>query len=422
MKKKAIVIGIGVLALAAFLGWRFVRPLNIFVVSKSFERPVDTQKIPEPLHTLRAQECGACHQAFYREWRTTIHSQAWTDPYFQADWTFEGKEPVCKNCHIPLDRQQAHRVIGFRDRDKWEPILKPNPAFDPVLQHQGVTCAACHLRDGKILGPYGDVQAPHPVQKLKNTNEICVRCHVVQGNRWDTFYKFPPCGTAAEIAAGHGQRHGRSGEYVVRSVAELGCVQCHMPVVQRALVEGGKVRQARRHLWRGGHDPAMVKQGLDVQLKEQQGASKSTRTFVLTLTNVGAAHYLPTGTPDRYLSVEWRLRDAKGALLRKHTETLRRTVMWRPFIVDLWDTRLPYGKPRTYRFSVSTQGSPRPATLEVVVRYHLLDESRRKRIGYRNAQPIAYAVFQRTVPLSGDRADLSAHDRAVTTPSSRVMR
>ena len=401
LKKRTVVIVIGVLALAAFLGWRLLRPLHTFVIAKAFERPVDSRMIPKPLHGLHAQECGKCHQAFYKEWQTTIHSQAWTDPYFRTDWAFEGKEQICRNCHTPLDRQQPHRVVGFRDGDKWDPILKPNPTFDPVLQHQGVTCAACHVRDGKILGPYGHVNAPHPVEKLKDTNEICLRCHVVQGGRWDTFYRFPPCGTAAEIAAGKGHWHGRSGEYTVHNVAELGCVECHMPVVERALVPGGPVRRVHRHLWRGGHDPAMVKRGLDIQFREDSTNSAEDRAFVLTITNVGAAHYLPTGIPDRYLSVHWRVLDAEGKVLQERTDTLRRTVMWRPFIVDLWDTRLPYGQPRTFRFSVPERGGPLPVSLEVAVRYHLLDQARRKRIGYRNAQPIAYPVFRRIVSLTG---------------------
>jgi hypothetical protein len=37
--------------------------------------------------------------------------------------------------------------------------------------------------------------------------------------------------------------------------------------------------------------------------------------------------------------------------------------------------------------------------VEAVVRYHLLDEKRRKRIGYDNKEPIAYDVFRQTIPL-----------------------
>jgi len=397
-RKRGLIVAIGV-ALLAFLGWRLVRPMDIFVVSKRFERPIDTGKLAMPAQALRASSCGACHREIYAEWKTTIHSQAWTDPYFRVDWKFDGAQQICKNCHIPLDRQQEHKVLGFRDAEKWEPILADNPDFDPTLQHEGVTCAACHFKDGKILGVIGNVRAPHPVEKIANANEICLRCHVVQGARWDTFYRFPPCGTAAEIEAGKGQWHGRSGELTVRNVSELGCVQCHMPLVERALVEGGPVRQARRHLWRGGHDPAMVKQGLDIHFAEIAANAADWRAFALTLTNVGAAHYLPTGTPDRYLSVRLRVLDRDGHLLKEEDHALKRTTMWRPFIVDLWDTRLPRGQPRTYRIAFPAAGKPAPAAVEAVVRYHLLDEARRARIGYENTEPIAYEVFRSRIAL-----------------------
>ncbi len=172
-----------------------------------------------------------------------------------------------------------------------------------------------------------------------------------------------------------------------------------MPRVERPLVAGGEVRPARRHLWRGGHDPAMVKRGLTIRFEATSPDDSDRRRAVLTLTNTGAAHYLPTGTPDRYLTVALRLLDAAGQVLEEQTHTLRRTVLWRPFIVDLWDTRLPYGEPR--RYSLAFRES-RAAAVEAVVRYHLLDERRRRRIGYENTTPISYEVFRQRLALAED--------------------
>jgi hypothetical protein len=403
-RKTSVIIGVGITILAAFLVWRLVRPMNIFVVSESFALPIDTSAVSASTDALRANTCGTCHREIYEEWKTSIHSEAWTDPYFLVDWKFDDLQQICKNCHIPLDRQQEHKVLGFRDEEKWEPILADNPGFDSKLQHEGVTCAVCHLKNGKILGAHGDLDAPHPVEKLAESNEICLRCHVVQGARWDTFFRFPPCGTAAEIEAGAGRWQGRSGEMTVRNVGELGCVQCHMPVVERPLVEGGRVREARRHLWRGGHDPAMVKQGLDVRLAETGTDAADRRAFTLTLTNVGAAHYLPTGTPDRHLTVQLRVLDREGHALKEEEHTLKRTTMWRPFIVDLWDTRLPPREPRAFRIEFPTARNPAAAAVEAVVRYHLLDEKRRARIGYENAEPIAYEVFRSRIALEQTQA------------------
>ena len=412
--KKRAVIGIVVLAAALFLGWRLVRPMNIFVVSEAFERPISTAQIPQPLETLRAEECASCHREIFDEWSTTIHSQAWTDPYFQADFVFDGSLQICKNCHTPLDRQQEHLVLGFRDKEKWDPILAPNPEFDPKLQHEGVTCAVCHLRDGKILGPRGSETAPHPVEKVVDNNLFCVRCHVVGGERWDTFFRFPPCGTVAEIQATPGPRpvaegitssSGASGEIVVPDTTSLGCVDCHMPLVERPVVEGGEVRRTRRHVWRGGHDPEMVRKGLTIDLREETASEPEERRFVLSLTNSGAAHYLPTGTPDRHLTVTMRLLDQAGGILKEQKHTLKRTILWRPFIVDLWDTRLPRGQPRSYDFEFSVADKPKPVLLEVVVRYFLVDEERRQRIGYEDKEATSYEVYRRSVSLARALSD-----------------
>jgi len=360
--------------LAAFLAWRSFRVMNIFVVSEAFERPVESGGAPPILGKLRAADCGVCHQEQYRDWKTTVHSRAWTDPYFQVDWAFDGRQQICRNCHTPLDRQQEHRVLGFRDRDKWDPVLAPNPEFDPALQSEGVTCAGCHLRNGKMLGPGKSANAPHPIEKFSDPNEVCLRCHVVQGNRWDTFYKMPPCGTVAEIAATEGRLKKRSGEYAVRDVAGLGCVECHMP--------------GHRHLWRGGHDSQMVRSALTASFSQLPGRSGG-RIAELVLENTGAAHFLPTGTPDRHLSVSIRALDAAGQVVGETADTLERTVMWRPFIVDLWDSRLPRGAPRRYRLELPAN----TRTVEAQVRYHLLGEARRKRIDYQPEEPISYLIF-----------------------------
>ena len=447
MKRKLLVTAL--ILISAFLGWRFIRPLNIFIVTPNFERPIDTSNAPAMFSTLVADECATCHQAFFDEWRTTIHSQAWTDPYFQVDWQFDGSPQICKNCHIPLDRQQEYRVLGFADKEKWQPILAPNPDFNAVLQHEGVTCTACHLRDGYIVGVLDISDAPHPVRKLDNPNRVCVRCHVVEGNRWDTLLRFPPCGTVAEIDSSAAKiptpeetqrlmsllNEDERAQYTRTiearqlpsgpakplpagkvDVSRLGCVDCHMPLVRRPLVPGGKVRSVRQHLWRGGHDPAMVKKALKVVLEEDDTADSDRRHFTLTLINVGAAHYLPTGTPDRHLTVQLRLLDASGKIIRQQDHTLKRTVMWRPFIVDLWDTRLPRWQPRDYTFEFPRGEG---VTLEAEVRYHLLDEARRKRIGYKNQTPINYPVYRRSIELglpeqTSARQRDKAHDKAIT--------
>lgn len=409
MKKKNIIITVAIIVLVSFLAWRFIRPMNIFVVEGEFAWPVDTSQVPAVLGNLSAKECGGCHEDFYKEWQTTIHSQAWTDPYFQADWKFDDKQHICRLCHTPLDRQQPHKVLGYRDKDKWYPIMEDNPDFDPALQHEGVTCAACHFRDGKIVGVLGNTDAPHPVKKLDDPNQVCVRCHVVDGDRWDTFFRFPPCGTVAEIKATPvtdpekniaSITKGKTGEVTVSNTRSLGCVQCHMPLLERPLVTGGKVRMTRQHLWRGGHDPEMVKKALTIKFIETDQPQKDKRIFRLTITNTGAAHYVPTGTPDRHFTATLRSLDNNGNIIDEQEYTLKRTVMWRPFIIDLWDTRLPRWQPRQYELEIVNDS--KAVEIEAEIRYHLVDDKRRKRIEYKNKTPINYEVFRKKIVLESD--------------------
>ena len=408
-KKRSIIIAM-VIVFLVFIVWRLIRPMNIFIVDDRFAWPVDTTQTPVVLGRLSAKECATCHQEFYDEWQTTIHSKAWTEPYFQTDWKFDGSQHSCRLCHTPLDRQQPQKVLGYRDSDKWDPIVEDNPDFDSKLQHEGVTCAACHYREGKIVGVIGNTKAPHPVKKLDDPNQICVRCHIVDGDRWDTFLRFPPCGTVAEIKSSRAKLSdnkmiisGKTGEHLVSDRSTLGCVECHMPLLKRALVKGGVVRETRQHLWRGGHDPEMVKSGLTINFAEfdfsiKNALNKSKRVFTLMIENTGAAHYLPTGTPDRHLTVALRVLDKHNKVLNENINVIKRTVMWRPFIVDLKDTRLPRWQPRSYEIELSDRENA--VSVEAIVSYHLLDEKRRQRIGYENKTPIAYEVFRQKIVLN----------------------
>ena len=135
-----------------------------------------------------------------------------------------------------------------------------------------------------------------------------------------------------------------------------------------------------------------IRSALRAGLVEESTDSPDRRRVTFTIVNTGAAHYLPTGTPDRHLSVQLRLLDSHWEVVEQEEHLIKRTILWRPFIIDLWDTRLPRWQPHSYHLEVNRNS--KAVAVEVVVRYHLLAESRRKRIGYENTQPIAYEVFR----------------------------
>ncbi|MBF0321869.1 MAG: hypothetical protein HQL62_02810 [Magnetococcales bacterium] len=370
-----------------FLGWRFVRPLNIFVVEEKFAWPIDSP-IPKGLESLSAQHCGSCHTEIYQEWSGSMHARAWTDEYYQADRAFEKRPHVCINCHIPLKNQQEKVVVRYRDKDMLDPVLADNPHFDPQLRDEGVTCAVCHVRQGEVIGPYATDQSPHPVKVDPNFlsgMSPCRICHVVSGDRWDMFYRIAPCGTVDEINQGE---------------RKPDCVGCHLPSVTRPMATSGPLRQGGRHLFQGGHYPPQVARALKVDHRREEVDGKSQ--FVFTLTNVGTDHFLPTGTPDRHLTLAFRLLDDHDAVMQEKVYKLQRTIMWRPFILDLWDNRLAARQPREFIYELPKMGAaPQAAVLDVTIRYHLLDEARRKRINYQNTVPIHYSIYHERIDLSG---------------------
>jgi len=385
MNKTIIILSL-TLVFMLFMAHRFTRRLTFFEVSKAFERP-QAVKVPEGLESVSAEECSLCHDEIAREWQTTIHSNAWKDPYFRTDFKFDGSMQVCLNCHTPLENQQENLVLGFRDSEKLDPIVKPNPNFSPALKNEGVTCAVCHIKDGEIVGPKDIQTNAHPVRKDKRFTDgsgICRRCHWIMGDRWDVFLKLPPCGNFAEIE---------------ETGIKIDCVKCHMPKVTRPMVAGGEDRAGHRHLWRGGHDPGFVKAALKINLNEKSAGPGPSKKYIMALTNTGTEHRLPTGTPDRHLEVTFRLFDSNNKLIDENIQFLERVILWRPFIVDLWDTRIKFNETRTYQFEFSMNRNPPPALLTAEVRYGLLHESRRLEIGYENTEPVKYRVFYKEVIL-----------------------
>src|SRR5205085_1769004 len=110
------------------------------------------------------------------------------------------------------------------------------------------------------------------------------------------------------------------------------CQDCHMPV--------------RAHLWRGIHDPQMVRQALELAASAHRTGDKVTVEAVLR--NRGAGHHAPTtATPGIHLTIE--LLDPRGAAVPGATSSLRigRDVVFDGIWRERSDTRIPAGSAAT---------------------------------------------------------------------------
>jgi hypothetical protein len=377
-----------------------VKPTVIFGLRSDYAHAIPYQKIPEGLTSLKAESCGSCHTEIYNEWKTSIHAQSHKDPFFQAYWTKDKHVWVCLNCHTPLENQQP-TVIKSVPRNRVErAIEEPNPHYDVEYQQEGVTCAACHVRDGMILGPFEDSAAPHPTKFDPNfrTPQLCYRCHSVVGGPAQ-FYNGGPCGTYAEFEGG----------YYVKERGFM-CQSCHMPEIDRPVAVNSPIRRGRQHLWRGGHDPDMVKRAIAVKVTADPSLPMpgGDLTVTLTLVNAGAGHKLPTGDPDRHFTVEFVLMDRDHKVLKEQRDTMGRWIMWQPAIIELYDNRLLPLASRDYTFSYRLPNDLAGLKLQARIRYHIQTERQHQmlmeKFGLRGEDPYYFTVYERTVPVASDLA------------------
>lgn len=317
---------------------------------------------PTGLAGMKASDCGACHQTIYAEWQTSTHAHAWVDAQFQRELAKDDEVAwVCINCHTPSGDQQAE--ITVTTGEIRAPERSPNPNFDPVWQQEGISCATCHIRDGAVLGPYGDTNAPHPVTRAPELLEstLCLGCHQAVARVEDTLVCSFNTGMEAQEA----------GE--TRS-----CQSCHMPEVTRPLLPGGEDRPSRKHLWGGSGIPKVLAQnsmphrdldppvGLAVALEVPPSAPPGSVVDVgIGLKTLDVGHLVPSGDPERYYMVEAIARDAEGAQIGRMLYRVGQIWQWWPVSEKKGDNRMAPGESRdlSLRFVQPPEGATVTVTL-----------------------------------------------------------
>lgn len=338
-----------------------------------FERPLgDGRSVPKGLANLSAKTCGACHQEHLKEWKTSIHAAAWVDPQFVEERE-KGAKWLCINCHTPLRVQHEAFAIGLKNDDVERPIEVPNPQFDRELQQEGITCAACHVRDGVVHSAdragRGKL-APHPVKKdaaFVDGSTLCLRCH--QANA-----EYPGKTFVCTFNTG---KEWKEGPYFERGKT---CVDCHMPERTGAVAVGTPERKRRAHYWRGSGIPKFPDgpappvdanpPGLEVTATIQPMSKDSdTRSIRLIAKNARAGHRLPSGDPERIVYITAQFLDDSGAPVTEdapptRVATFRQHWQWNPAPKKLSDNRLAPEEERG--FTVGVPPTAAKAKIEVV--------------------------------------------------------
>ena len=226
-----------------------------------------------------AATCGACHTAIYEEWAGSSKAEAFTDPLFQTDWQDQGELFLCLHCHAPLQNQQPLLVEGLARIRPIEGRGQVNPHFDPDLQNEGVTCAACHLSGGAVVGPLTGVDAPHVVRVDPDfaSEKTCESCHQLEA---PPFFRLE-----RDLIDTVGEWR----EWKSLTGREESCVDCHMPTVTRPLVAQGPERVGRQHVFHGLGDEVLMASALDLEQAEGPGGA------LAVLVRNKAGHRIPSG-------------------------------------------------------------------------------------------------------------------------------
>ncbi len=226
--------------------------------------PKDWDKLER---SLNPRSCAQCHSDKFKEWSTSFHAKAFSPGLVgQLITTFSTNPGSCMRCHAPLAEQtRAFKVARARGRG--------DDKAAQALAAMGNSCAGCHLRHNRRYGPpkagsgktgQSVFTAPHGgVFRTKDfeKSSFCKSCHQFPP-AWGTVNGKPLQNTYAEWKASPQAAQG------------ISCQNCHMP--------------GRKHLWRGIHDPKMVKSGLTARFE----ATPDKARFVLV--NSGVGHAFPT--------------------------------------------------------------------------------------------------------------------------------
>jgi len=242
-----------------------------------------------------AELCGDCHRAIFDGWEKSAHAHAMDSRLFQdalklAEQNFGGSaRKVCLGCHSPIGAQTGD--LDLVKKVSWE----------------GITCDYCHsVQDVTTTGgnpkarvefttvksgPYKDAVSPaHGTRysAVHTSSMICVTCHEYANSQG-----FAVLTTYSEWKA------------TSYGMNEQGCQSCHMYSVQGKVVDPRVLKSdatLNLHEIPGGHSIQQLNKAIKASVSSVRDGDQVR--VVVKLTNQGAGHYVPTGSPLRQLILE----------------------------------------------------------------------------------------------------------------------
>ncbi|MGC2617314.1 MAG: tetratricopeptide repeat protein [Terracidiphilus sp.] len=239
-----------------------------------------------PRNVLNAEYCGHCHQEAYHQWRQSVHSNSFRQPWYLKNVNMLIAEKGvqfsrhCEGCHNPI-------ALFSGDLSQGMPKKRP-------FEDEGITCSVCHAiqsTDTTGTGSYvmgipavlvDDKGAPvtRPVsdseilshldrhkqavmRPLYKTAEFCAACHKAAITRSLDDYKFQRAFTVYDEWQGASFTKQSPLPFYRKDTVST-CQTCHMPrqpLAANAQDAGAKDGTLVSHRWLGGNslNPAYYK-------------------------------------------------------------------------------------------------------------------------------------------------------------------
>ena len=243
-----------------------------------------------------AEYCGNCHRAIEQGWNESVHSQAMESRLFQDALQMANSElgpharRVCLGCHSPT--VEATGDYSLELKVSWE----------------GITCDYCHsIRSVNMSGPnpkavveYNNIMegpwkgVTSPVHgtaysPLHTSSLLCATCH-----QYRNALGFPVLTTYSEW---------QKGPYRAK---HEGCQSCHMYRVEGEVVDPRvkrtSVQEINLHQMPGSHSLTQLNKAIRGQLSVKHDGGQLH--VEVDVTNQGAGHMVPTGSPLRKLILQ----------------------------------------------------------------------------------------------------------------------
>ncbi len=309
----------------------------------------------QPGQFVSAEQCGTCHKDIFTAWRGSLHAMATEDSIFKASYqeaieqTGGEAKKLCLTCHAPT-------VVITNDYDMTQPITR-----------EGVTCDFCHSLKGTDLsnpghpyelevgpvkfGPIPDaVSTGHDVafSEFHTSSLQCAGCHEYRNQH----------GVALLSTYSEWEHYRKGG-------GDQTCQQCHMPQVLASIVDP-KVKRiegafVNLHYMPGGHSRDQLNRSLRLQIMEASKTAQGLKVKV-RVSNVGAGHMVPTGSPTRKVILNLDVTTDQGrqfhderiyqrTILDEQSQVIRRDsrIFFEAHSIES-DTRLAPGEQRTEEF------------------------------------------------------------------------